>query len=163
MKWKLYRLNVNMLGIISTIYEQFGFPPLVIDTEISTSESNQEYEHFLIAKQKEDQERGMQALLEMQKRDEKEASDGHEHTGPLVIGLTIRDDAEFRRIEEIVDEERRVAIEGYVFSAETKELRSGRTLLPLKLQIIRAQFLLKCSLVIRKMQCFSGLSKKECG
>ena len=40
----------------------------------------------------------------------------------VVIGLTIRDDAEFQRIEEIIDEERRVAIEGYVFDAETKEL-----------------------------------------
>ncbi len=33
-----------------------------------------------------------------------------------MIGLTIRDDAEFRRLEEIVDEERRVAIEGIFLS-----------------------------------------------
>ena len=58
----------------------------------------------------------MQALLDMQKRDEKEAGEGLEYSGPLVIGLTIRDDAEYRKLEEIVDEERRVAIEGYVFS-----------------------------------------------
>ena len=34
----------------------------------------------------------------MQKQDEKEASDGSEYAGPLVIGLTIRDDAEFKKL-----------------------------------------------------------------
>ena len=58
----------------------------------------------------------------MQKQEEKAASDVLSIAGPLVIGLTIRDDAEFKRLEEIIDEERRVAIEGYVFNAETKEL-----------------------------------------
>jgi DNA polymerase III subunit alpha, Gram-positive type len=153
-------LKRKYVGIISTIYEQFGFPPLVIETEISTSESNQEYEHFLLAKQKEDQERGMQALLEMQKRDEKEASDGHEHTGPLVIGLTIRDDAEYRRIEEIVDEERRVAIEGYVFSAETKELRSGRTLLTFKITDYTSSILVKMFSRDKEDAVLFGLVKK---
>ena len=119
--------------LISKIYEQFGFPPLMIETEISTSESNEDYQQFLKAKQKEDEERGMQAVIEMQKREEKAASDGLEYTGPLIIGITIKDDAEFKRLEEIVDEERRIAIEGYVFSAETRELRSGRTLLTFKI------------------------------
>ena len=57
----------------------------------------------------------------MQKQEEK-AVDVVEDSGPLMIGLTIRDDTEFKRLEEIIDEERRVAIEGYVFGAETKEL-----------------------------------------
>ena len=29
------------MEIISNVFEQFGFPPLVIDTEISTEEANQ--------------------------------------------------------------------------------------------------------------------------
>ncbi|MFK4997981.1 OB-fold nucleic acid binding domain-containing protein [Bacillus sp. N9] len=36
-------------------------------------------------------------------------------------------------MEEINDEERRIAIEGYIFDAETRELRSGRTLLTFKI------------------------------
>ena len=35
-------------------------------------------------------------------------------------------------IEHIVDEERRVAIEGYIFDTEVRELRSGRSLLTIK-------------------------------
>ena len=129
-------------SLISQIYEEYGFPIFAIDTEISTEQANEEYQQFLLAKQKEDEERGMQALIEMQKRDEK-ADDVIEDSGPLTIGLTIRDDTEFRKLEEITDEERRIAIEGYVFAAETKELRSGRTLLTFKITDYTSSILVK--------------------
>ena len=129
-------------SLISQIYEEYGFPIFAIDTEISTEQANEEYQQFLLAKQKEDEERGMQALIEMQKRDEK-ADDVIEDSGPLTIGLTIRDDTEFRKLEEITDEERRIAIEGYVFTAETKELRSGRTLLTFKITDYTSSILVK--------------------
>ena len=48
-----------------------------------------------------------------------------------------------QRIEEIIDEERRIAIEGYVFDAETKELRSGRTLLTFKITDYTSSILVK--------------------
>ena len=35
-------------------------------------------------------------------------------------------------IRQIIDEERRVVFEGYIFAAEIKELRSGRSLLEIK-------------------------------
>jgi DNA polymerase-3 subunit alpha (Gram-positive type) len=132
-------------SLLTTAYESFGFPPLVIDTKIDENQSSKELEQFLEAKEKEDQERGLQALLEMQKHDaEKEAaSTGEEVTGPLTIGITIKDDADFRRLIDITDEERRVAIEGYVFSAETKELRSGRTLLTFKITDYTSSIIVK--------------------
>lgn len=130
-------------GLISQVFEGYGFPKLMFDTEISTETSNQQYEEFLKAKQKEDAERGMQALIEMQKKEEKETVESAEESGPLTIGLTIRDDVEFKRLEEIVDEERRIAIEGYVFSAETKELRSGRTLLTFKITDYTSSIMVK--------------------
>lgn len=129
-------------SIISGVYEQFGFPPLTIETEIAAEESNQEYEQFLKAKQKEDEERGLQALVDMQKREEN-VVDGVEDSGPLMIGLTIRDDSDFRKLEEITDEERRITVEGYVFAAETKELRSGRTLLTFKITDYTSSILIK--------------------
>nr|WP_295970390.1 PolC-type DNA polymerase III [uncultured Bacillus sp.] len=130
-------------GLISSIYEDHGFPPLMIDTEISVGESNGQYEEFLKAKQMEDAERGMQALIEMQKKEEKEAVEGMEDSGPLLIGLSIRDDVEFKKLEEIIDEERRIVIEGYVFAAETKELRSGRTLLTFKITDYTSSIMVK--------------------
>ena len=136
-------LKRKYIGILSQVYENFGFPLLMIDTEISAEESNQQYEEFLKAKQKEDEERGKQALIDMKKKEENESADAVEHSGPLMIGLTIRDDAEFRKLEEIVDEERRIAVEGYVFFAETKELRSGRTLLTFKITDYTSSILVK--------------------
>ncbi|MBS4189268.1 PolC-type DNA polymerase III [Bacillus sp. FJAT-49705] len=131
-------------GIISSIFETFGFPALVIDTEISTEASSEEYQRFLEAKQREDQERGLQALIDMQKKEAESASgDAAPAHGPLLIGLTIKDDADYRKLIDIVDEERRVAIEGYVFAAETKELRSGRTLLTFKITDYTSSILVK--------------------
>ena len=131
-------------SIIANIYQGFGFPLLTIDTEISESSASDEYERFVKAKEKEDQERGLMAMIEMQKKEvEKAQGDGTQHDGPLTIGLTIKDDADFRKLEEIVDEERRVAVEGFVFFAETRELRSGRTLLTFKITDYTSSIMVK--------------------
>ncbi|OCA83803.1 PolC-type DNA polymerase III [Pseudobacillus wudalianchiensis] len=114
-------------------YQNYGFPALVFDIAVTEKETNDEFQQFLEAKQKEDAERAMQAVAEMQKREENAGEEAETASGPLMIGLTIKDDAEFKKLEEIQDEERRIAIEGYVFDAETKELRSGRTLLTFKI------------------------------
>ncbi|MEH7388703.1 PolC-type DNA polymerase III [Bacillus sp. JJ1474] len=130
--------------IISGVYETLGFPKLTIETEISSEAANEEYKKFIEAKQREDQERGIQAMLEMQKKEAEEgANNASTVQGPLTIGLTIKDDADFRKLIDIVDEERRVAIEGYVFSAETRELRSGRTLLTFKITDYTSSIIVK--------------------
>ncbi|MGM0851513.1 MAG: PolC-type DNA polymerase III [Bacillota bacterium] len=128
--------------MITSTFENFGFPKLVLDAEVSqVEEQNSEYEKFLEEKLKEDQERAQQALIEMEKAEKEEASDAP--SGPFMLGLTIKDDADFRKIEEIYDEERRIAIEGYVFDCETRELRSGRTLLTFKVTDYSSSILVK--------------------
>ncbi|OZI11529.1 PolC-type DNA polymerase III [Bacillaceae bacterium SAS-127] len=114
-------------------YQNYGFPSFAFDVEVSQAEKDEAFQQFLEAKQKEDAERAMQAVVDMQKREASAKEEGQEFDGPLMIGLKIKDDAEFKKLEEIQDEERRIAIEGYVFDAETKELRSGRTLLTFKI------------------------------
>lgn len=131
-------------GMIAEIYQSFGFPLLTIDTVVSEGSSSDEYEKFIKAKEKEDQERGLMAMIEMQKKEAEQAKgDGVPQDGPVTIGLTIKDDADFRKLEDIVDEERRVAVEGFVFFAETKELRSGRTLLTFKITDYTSSIMVK--------------------
>ncbi|WP_141433451.1 PolC-type DNA polymerase III [Bacillus sp. 03113] len=131
-------------NFIIEAYQKFGFPAFTIDTEINDLSSNKEYEQFLLAKQQEDMERGKQAFEDIQKTErEREASEKGESEGPLIVGLTIKNDVELIKLEDIVDEERRVAIEGYVFFAETKELRSGRTLLTFKITDYTSSILVK--------------------
>jgi len=128
--------------MITSTFENFGFPKLVLDAEVSqVEEQSIEYEKFLEEKLKEDQERAKQALIEMEKAEKEEASGAP--SGPFMLGLTIKDDADFRKIEEIYDEERRIAIEGYVFDCETRELRSGRTLLTFKVTDYSSSILVK--------------------
>ncbi|MDP4163866.1 MAG: PolC-type DNA polymerase III N-terminal domain-containing protein, partial [Bacillota bacterium] len=132
-------------GMIVSIYQSFGFPYFAIETEVQDSAvENGDYEKFMKAKQKEDQERALLAMVEMQKREsEKDSQSGAESNGPLTIGLTIKDNADYRQLIEIVDEERRVAIEGYIFFAETRDLRSGRTLLTFKVTDYTSSIMVK--------------------
>lgn len=130
--------------ILQGIYQSFGFPMIPIETKIKSNEQNTEYEQFVMEKEKEDQERALLAMVEMQKKEaEKDLSTQDGPQGPLTIGLTIKNDADFRRLIDIVDEERRIAIEGYIFDAETKELRSGRTLLTFKVTDYTSSIMVK--------------------
>ncbi|MEH7387909.1 PolC-type DNA polymerase III [Bacillus sp. JJ1521] len=116
--------------LIGNVYQSYGFPLFTLETEVEVS--NKEYEQFLEKKQQEDQERALLAVADMQKK-EKEKGQENTVSGPIAIGYTIKDDEDFKEISSILDEERRIAIQGYIFFAETRELRSGRTLLTFKM------------------------------
>lgn len=126
---------------IALIYESFGFPTLIVDTELNDNESNEDYLQFLQAKEKEDKERAREALVEMKKSEKNEANGVV--TGPIMIGYPIKNDTEFRQLVDIVDEERRIAVEGYVFHTEIRELRSGRSLLMVKITDYSSSLLVK--------------------
>ncbi|WP_399206967.1 PolC-type DNA polymerase III [Sutcliffiella rhizosphaerae] len=119
----------KLTSTICTTYEGFGFPAFQL--EISLSQSDEEYQHFVEQKQLEDKQKALAAVTEMQKKDS--AKEDNTVSGPVMIGYSIKDDMEIKTLAEIVEEERRVAVQGYVFDAETKELRSGRTLLTFKI------------------------------
>ncbi|WP_077617852.1 PolC-type DNA polymerase III [Bacillus sinesaloumensis] len=114
--------------LIGQVYQSYGFPFFQLETEVEAS--TKEYEQFLEKKQQEDQEKALLAVADMQKKDKEQES---APSGPITIGYTIKADEDIKEISSILDEERRIAIQGYIFFAETKELRSGRTLLTFKM------------------------------
>jgi DNA polymerase III subunit alpha, Gram-positive type len=125
-------LKRRFASAIAQAYQSFGFPYLQLETEVKQSQS--EYEQFLAQKQQEDQERALAALAEMTMKKEPSAEVVVETSaGPIVIGYPIKDEEEIRTLDSIVEEERRVVVQGYVFDAELKELKSGRSLLTLKI------------------------------
>ncbi|MED4202584.1 PolC-type DNA polymerase III [Neobacillus mesonae] len=137
-------LKSKYASIIGDILQSFGFPLLSFETEVKMEEKNEEYEKFIQAKEKEDQERALLAMVEMQKKEaENDQANGEANDGPLSIGLTIKDDSELRSIIDIVDEERRVVLEGYIFDAEIRELRSGRSLLTFKITDYTSSIMVK--------------------
>ena len=130
-------------SILTSLYQSYGFPSLIVETEINSEEKSDEFQKFLLAKQKEDQERGLMALADLQKKEAEKGAGGAVHEGPLSIGLTIKDGSDLHNMIDIVDEERRVTVEGFIFDAETRELRSGRTLLTFKITDYTSSLMVK--------------------
>ncbi|GAA0332094.1 PolC-type DNA polymerase III [Bacillus carboniphilus] len=129
--------------LIQKVYSEFGFPSFTLDFQLKEPDNKQEeYERFLQEKQKEDQERALQALQEQQKQAE-QASEEQLPSGPITIGYNIKNDEEIRNMVDIIEEERRIAVEGFIFDAETKELKSGRTLLTFKITDYTSSIMVK--------------------
>lgn len=120
--------------LISNAYESFGFPRIYPEFTIAESPVEEEEARvaFFEERKAEEVAYAQKALEAMQQRETtKKESDGVP-SGPISLGTPIRADEPLLEIQQIQDEERRVAIEGYVFDAEVRELRSGRSLLTLK-------------------------------
>lgn len=110
-------------SILQDSFAQYGFPLIQLDTVVNISQ--EEIQRFQEQKKLEDQEKMMLAITEMDKKDQDQQEAPQ---GPLMIGYAIKNDEEIKQLDTIEDEERRITIQGYVFDAETRELRSGRTL-----------------------------------
>lgn len=114
-----------------------GFPSIHLKLEVK--ESKEEFERFLEVRQQEDHSKVVEAMLEKKKAEKdlqaKTANDA------LQIGYPIKDEPV--KLEDIHDEERKITVQGYVFDAETKELRSGRTLLTFKITDYTSSILVK--------------------
>lgn len=108
---------------------RFGFPPLTLEVKMDQENKTKAYDSFVKKREEEDKQKVIQAMLERKKA--KEAAEDGVPDGPFKIGYDIHDEPV--AIETIQDEERRVTIQGYIFNLETRELRSGRTLLLFKI------------------------------
>ncbi len=122
---------------ISSVFSQYGFPTLVFNTKVEQNE--EDYQRFVEQREQEDKTKVMAALMEKEKAEKK--LDNAVRDEKLKIGYGIKDDPV--QIQSIVDEERKITLQGYVFDAETRELRSGRTLLTFKITDYTDSILIK--------------------
>ncbi|MDQ0427769.1 DNA polymerase-3 subunit alpha (Gram-positive type) [Planomicrobium stackebrandtii] len=117
---------------LAGVYQQFGFPHVAIDFQLSDENQEAAHEAFMAERLREEEEMAKKALSDMKKRETDRKENGAP-AGPFQMGTAIKPDETISEIKSIVDEERRVTIEGYVFDAEVRELRSGRSLLTVKI------------------------------
>ena len=97
----------------------------------------------------------------MQKREtERQANPGATLNGPFQLGTPIKADEPILEIKQIQDEERRITIEGFVFDVEVKELRSGRSLLTVKVTDYTDSILVKMFSRDKEDAELMGLLKK---
>ncbi|MBM7094212.1 PolC-type DNA polymerase III [Bacillus sp. H-16] len=122
---------------LKALLVQTGFPSMQIDATVK--ESKEAYEKFVEKKQEEDHSKVVEAMMEKQKIEKKAKELGSQSA--VAIGKPIKDEP--KRMEEVQEEENNIVFQGYVFDAETRELRSGRTLLTFKMTDYTDSFLIK--------------------
>ncbi|NSL51147.1 PolC-type DNA polymerase III [Calidifontibacillus erzurumensis] len=111
------------------VLQTLGFPSFKIETEILNME--EEYIKFKDQMEDEDRSKMIEALASIETSKKEAAKEEKIQQEALTIGYTIKDEPV--PIKEIQEEERRITIQGYVFFSELKELKSGRSLLTLKI------------------------------
>ncbi|WLD95191.1 PolC-type DNA polymerase III [Alkalihalobacillus sp. AL-G] len=117
----------KLAPVLGQSFLKLGFPPLTFETLVERNE--EDYQKFVEQREQEDKSKVMAALMEKEKAEKKLESGIRQER--LKIGYGIKDDPV--EIQSIVDEERKITAQGYVFDAETRELRSGRVLLTFKI------------------------------
>ncbi|MGP4040261.1 PolC-type DNA polymerase III [Gracilibacillus sp. D59] len=126
---------------IQNQYDQFcmkvGIPKHIIQLEVAAQQ--EEIEKFQQEKAMEDRKKVEEAFKEQEKR-AKEAKP-ESPSGPVQIGYPIKESA--IPMEQVVEEEKNVIFQGFVFDAEIRELRSGRHLLMLKVTDYTDSFQIK--------------------
>ncbi|MBT2216639.1 PolC-type DNA polymerase III [Virgibacillus dakarensis] len=103
--------------------KKIGAPAYSLVIEVKTEAAD--LQKFREQKAMEDQQIILKTVQEKEKREQNKENE--QTNKPFAIGYGIQDDA--IKMEEIQEEERRVTVQGYVFSAEIRKLRSGRSLL----------------------------------
>lgn len=129
-------LKMKYAEKITAVYASYGFPTMPVDFKIveEAAEHAEAQQAFMEQRRREEEELGKKALADMQKRDkDRQSSSGPALNGPFQLGTPIKADESIMEIKQIQDEERRITIEGFVFDVEVRELRSGRSLLTVKI------------------------------
>ncbi|TAA67492.1 PolC-type DNA polymerase III [Planococcus salinarum] len=117
---------------LAAVYQQFGFPRIGIEFRLAEGDQQAAHEAFMAERLAEEEEMAQKALADMKKRETDRKENGTP-AGPFQMGSNIKPDEPIAEIQSITDEERRITVEGFVFDAEVRELRSGRSLLTVKI------------------------------
>lgn len=141
-------LTEQALGPIEQTYQKLGFPKFTITTLVDESHSQEKIAEFKEKKALSDAQLAQQAVEAIQKQNEKRKQKSKENKavtvdGPVQLGKKIADDTEIRQLKTIVEEERSVVIQGYVFDKEVRVLRSERKLLILKVTDYTSSLVIK--------------------
>ncbi|MHA6258745.1 PolC-type DNA polymerase III [Sporosarcina sp. CAU 1771] len=130
---ELQTMKGKYANLLSEMYTSFGFAKPFVDFTLSEDDKGEQEarQTFLAQRLVEEEEYARKALEDMKKRETNRKENGAP-TGPFQLGTLIKNEEPILEIQQIQEEERRVTIEGFVFDAEVKELRSGRSLLTIK-------------------------------
>ncbi|WP_138414767.1 PolC-type DNA polymerase III [Aquibacillus sediminis] len=116
---------------------QVGAANFTLEVDVKTQLT--EIEKFREQKAIEDQKLVQQAVKDKEER-AKQKTD-NQSDGPIMLGYPIKEEPV--AMETILEEERRMVIQGYIFDVDVRELRSGRHLLIIKATDYTSSFSIK--------------------
>ncbi|MDO4903533.1 MAG: PolC-type DNA polymerase III [Limosilactobacillus sp.] len=132
------------LPLIEEQYQKLGFPRFKIHPFVDQSASQAKIQELREKNEAEDAELAKKAMAQIKKKaNAKKSGAPASADGPAQIGRVINDKQEITQMINIQGEERNVVVEGYVFSAEIRELRSGRQLLTFEMTDYTSSFAVK--------------------
>lgn len=138
--------NQQLFPEMEQLYRSFGFKPFKLQGVVNENHAEVTRQEFA-ERQRAQQEKMMaEAAVALQKSEEKKQQQKKEVvevTGPVQLGRPIPKEEPITPMEAILEEERRVTIEGYVFDKEIRDLRSGRQILIVKLTDYTSSFAVK--------------------
>lgn len=138
-------LKDNYLSVIQQNFLVLGFPEFKIQLEINEKASEEQKRKYLERKQEQEEimiRQAEESMKQLEEEQQKRNEAGEDH-GPLQIGNKIPDSENIRQMISIVEEERSVVLQGYIFDSEIRELRSGRKLLTFKITDYSSSFSVK--------------------
>ena len=123
-------MNNKAIEPILSAYQKAGFPKFTINTMVDETESQERIKELKAAKKERDEKLAKKAQVAAAKANAQKVPAS---SGSVMIGRKIADNVDITPLENITEEERSVVVNGYVFSKEIRALRSGRSLMILKI------------------------------
>lgn len=137
----------KLLDRIEHRYQELGFPQFRIHPFVDQSASQEKIKELKAKHEADDAALAAKAMAQIKKNNarakakQKQAAAPAE--GPAQLGRVINDKENVTQMKDIQGEERSVVVEGYVFNAEVRELRSGRQLLTFEITDYTSSFAVK--------------------
>ncbi|AEB29776.1 DNA polymerase III PolC [Carnobacterium sp. 17-4] len=131
---------------VEEAYVSLGFPRFKIEPVIDEESHLKKIADFQAKKEESETLLAIRANENIQKAEQEKKHNKNQvqaQKGPIVLGRKITAKEEVKQMDQIVEEERRVTIEGYVFDVEVRVLRSERQLLILKMTDYTSSFSVK--------------------
>ena len=141
-------LAQKALDKIEKAYQELGFPKFRIHPFVDQSASQAKIEELKAKHEKADAALAAKAAARIKKNEAakkavKKSAPVAPADGPVQLGRMIDNKQNVIQMKDIEGEERSVVVEGYVFNAEIRELRSGRQLLTFEITDYTSSFAVK--------------------
>ena len=139
-------LTQKGLELIERTYQDLGFPHFRIKTYIDESASQAKINELKAKHEEADAKLAAKAMAQLKQnatKAKKKTKTAAPADGPVQLGRIIDEKTPVVQMQDIEGEERSVVVEGYVFNAEIRELRSGRQLLTFEITDYTSSFAVK--------------------